>query len=67
MKAPGSSQWNAFVTGTAADPNPHRFTDRTPPLQTFSGPATLAEEVEFSCINYYGNGCALHYLELGFV
>ena len=35
LKAPGSTQWNAFVSGTLPDPNPHRSTDRTPPLQTY--------------------------------
>ena len=67
LKAPGSNQWNSFISGTLSDPNPYRFTTRTPPLEAFSGTATLAEEVEFSCINYYGMGCALHYLEPGFV
>ena len=67
MKPPGSNAWNTFIGGTLPDPNGHRSTDRTPPLMPFSGSATVAEEVEFECINFYDSGCALHYLELGFV
>ena len=60
VREPNSNQWMSFVSGTLPDPN-----FASPPLETFAGPSYTVEEVEFTCLSWYGvhEHCALGYIE----
>ena len=54
VREPNSNQWNPFISGT--------FSTLSGTLETFSGTPVTVEEVEFKCINSFGNTCALNYI-----
>ena len=56
VREPNSNQWNPFISGT--------FPTLSGTLETFSGTPVTVEEVEFKCINSFGNTCALNYINL---
>ena len=63
VREPNSTQWIAFISGRLSNPN----VQNPLPLDSFTGTAVNAKEVELSCLNTYHesssiNSCALNYI-----
>ena len=63
VREPNSALWVSFINGSPSNPKGQNPV----PLETFTGTAITAMEVEFSCLNAFANGepnrrCALNYL-----
>ena len=63
VREPNSALWVSFINGSPSNPKGQNPV----PLETFTGTAITAMEVEFSCLNAFSNGepnrrCALNYL-----
>ena len=63
VRRPQLQEWIPFASGTLPDPN----TNTTAPLVTAQGSVVIVKAVEFSCLDFYGWYCALHYFELGYL
>ena len=60
----GNGPWEEIKSGTFVDPRQHEGSYNPQDSETFEIDPVMARYVKFSCTRYYGNGCALQYIEV---
>ena len=56
--------WAEVKSGTFVDPREHEGPYNPRELESFQIDPVMAQFIKFSCISYYGEGCALQYINV---
>ena len=56
--------WVEIKSGTFVDPREHEGPYNPQELESFQIDPVMAQFIKFSCISYYGEGCALQYINV---
>ena len=56
--------WVEIKSGTFVDPREHEGPYNPQELESFQIDPVMAQFIKFSCTSYYGEGCALQYINV---